>query len=237
MQKYKSKEGQAWEFLSDLKNIKYKQMKNRLLVIVLLFILPINLFSQPKGFTEVKDKNAVALKIGNASDKIKTIESNFKQYKHLDILSDDILSEGKFSFKSSNLLRWQYTKPYDYLIVMNGSNMWINDGKKTKKYDTNSNKMFKEINDLMVGLLHGDILKSKKFSLQLFENSKYVLAELNPQTPEMKEFLSSVNIYFNKSDYSVSKVQMAEHSGDFTKIEFYNKKNNITIPDSKFKIN
>jgi outer membrane lipoprotein-sorting protein len=211
-------------------------MKITILILVFTILTPLFIFSQPKGFLKVKNKQSVAQKISSASNKIKTIQSSFKQYKHLDILSNDIISEGKFSFKTSNLLRWQYIKPYDYLILMNGSNMWINDGKKTKKYDTGSNKMFKEINDLMLGLLQGDILKSKNFNLQLFENKKYILAELIPKSPEMKEFLSSINIYFDKLDYSVSKVKMSEHSGDYTKIEFFNKKNNISISDSKFSI-
>ncbi len=211
-------------------------MKNNILIVILLIIIPVSTFCQPKGFTKVKNKQSTALKISYASEKLKTIESDFKQFKHLDILSDDILSEGHFSFKSPNLLRWEYTKPYNYLIIMNGSDMWINDGKKTKKYDTKSNKMFKEINDLMVGLLCGNILKSNNFSLELFTSNKYILAELIPQSPEMKEFLSSINIYFNKKDYTVSKVRMSEHSGDYTRIEFYNKKNNVSISDSKFLI-
>ena len=187
-------------------------------------------------FKKVKNKQATAKKLSEVSKKINTIESDFLQYKHLDILSSDIESEGHFSFKKTDKLRWEYSKPYFYLIVMNNGTMWIKDSKKTQKYDTKSNKMFKEINDLMIGLLQGNILDSKNFKLNIYENSKYILAELYPQSAEMKEFLSGINIYFDKKDYSVYKVKMNENSGDYTEIIFVNKKNNVSIQNSKFTV-
>ena len=43
---------------------------------------------------------------------IKTIKTDFVQLKHMDFLTKDIESSGKMSFKSPNLLSWQYTKQY-----------------------------------------------------------------------------------------------------------------------------
>ena len=200
----------------------------------ILLTLSISVFGQTGNFKKVTDEKAIAQKLNTASKSTKTIDSDFIQYKHLDILENDIESTGHFCFQASDKVRWEYFKPYKYLIIMNGGIMWINDGNKTQKFDTGSNKMFKEINDLMVGMLQGKILESKNFKISFFENSKQILAKLIPLSAEMKEFLSEINLYFDKKDYSVSKIKMLEHSGDYTLIEFFNRKTNIDIPKSKF---
>ena len=204
--------------------------------ITALIILTISTtgFAQTNTFKKIINPAAVVQKLNTASKNTKTIDSDFKQFKHLDILENDIESTGHFSFRATDKVRWEYLQPYSYLIVMNGSNMWINDGSKTKKYDTKSNQMFKEINDLMVGMLQGKILKSDKFTVEFFENKKQILAKLKPKFGEMQEFLSEMQLFFDKKDYTVAKIKMLETSGDFTLIEFYNRKMNIEIQNSKF---
>ena len=204
------------------------------IITVILIISSTYAFSQPKGYRKVNNKQTIANKINTASKKINTIESDFMQYKHLDILKDDITSKGHFSFKKPNMLRWEYSNPYKYLIVMNKSKMWINDGKKVQKFDTKSNKMFKEINDLMLGLMQGDILKSDKFSVELYEKKNTILAELVPKSKEMKKFLSKITIFFNKKTLNVSAIIMRENKTDYTKINFINQKYNIVVSDEKF---
>ncbi|MCD4793431.1 MAG: outer membrane lipoprotein carrier protein LolA [Bacteroidales bacterium] len=206
----------------------------KLITTALSIILTLSSIAQSTSFKKVLNEKAIAQKLNATSKNTKTIDSDFKQYKHLDILENDIESTGHFSFQASDKVRWEYFKPYKYLIIMNAGIMWINDGNKTQKFDTGSNKMFKEINDLMVGMLQGKILESKNFKISFFENSKQILAKLIPLSAEMKEFLSEINLYFDKKDYSVSKIKMLEHSGDYTLIEFFNRKTNIDIPKSKF---
>lgn len=199
-----------------------------------LILFSITLFAQPKGFKKVTNTKTIVAKLNTASKNTKTIDSDFKQYKHMDILKDDIVSTGHFSFQANDKVRWEYSLPYKYIIIMNGSSMWINDGKKTKKYDTNSNKMFKEINDLMVGMLQGKILESNKFELEFFQSKNEVLAKLTPKSGNMKEFLSTMNLYFDKKDYNISKIIMDETSGDYTKIVFTDKIINKELPKSIF---
>ncbi len=193
-------------------------------------------FSQFSGFKKVADPKEIAEKLNAASKKTKSIDSDFKQYKHLDILENDIESSGHFSFKATDKVRWEYLQPYKYLIVMNGKDMWINDGNKIRKYDTESNKMFKEINNLMVGMLQGNILKSENFEIIFYENKNEILAVLKPKSPEMKDFLEHIELYFDNKHYNVKKIIMDEPAGDYTEMIFYNRKMNIEIPDSRFLI-
>jgi outer membrane lipoprotein-sorting protein len=57
---------------------------------------------------------------------------------------------------------------------------------------------------------------------------------MKPLASKLKEYLSDIEIFFVKNDLSVSRIEMHEPSGDFTKIDFSEKKVNNTIPDEKF---
>ncbi len=206
----------------------------KIFLTVLISILTLTVFSQPKGFTKVIDRNAVSLKLKKVSAETKTIDCDFLQYKHLDILENDIESIGHFSFKASNKVRWQYTKPYNYLIVMNTCKMWIKNDKKIQEYDTKSNKVFKEVNDLMIGMVQGNILDNPDFNSELYTSKDEILAILVPQKPEMKDFLSEIHIFFDIKTFTVSKLKMIEQSGDYTLIKFINRKYNISISDNNF---
>lgn len=206
----------------------------RIILLIILIISVNTVFAQSEGFKKITNESTIAEKLNTVSKNTNSIDSDFKQYKHLDMLENDIVSDGHFSFQAIDKVRWEYFTPYKYFIVMNAGTMWINDGNKTQKYDTKSNKMFKEINDLMLGMLQGKILESDQFDVDFYENQKHIKAKLYPKTNEMKEFLSSIEIYFEKTAYNVSKIKMNEHSGDYTLIQFYNRKTNVNIPKSKF---
>jgi len=199
----------------------------------LIFILfPIISFSQ--GFKTVKDTTALKQKIESMSKATTSIESDFTQEKNLSMLSEKIISKGHFVFKKENLLRWEYKTPSKYLIVINKDKVIIKDEKKTTKYDMNSNKVFKEINDIMLSCVQGTIFKSNKFKTSYFENDKYYKLELIPQVKNMKETFKKINLYFDKTVTSVAKMEMIESNEDLTSLDFSNKKLNAPIAETIF---
>lgn len=198
-----------------------------------LFVLfPSIGFSQ--NFKQVKDTLALKTKIESMSKTTSSIESDFVQEKNLSVLSEKIISKGHFIFKKENLLRWEYNSPTKYLIIINKEKIMIKDEKKTNKYDMNSNKVFKEINDIMLSCVQGTIFKSNKFKASYFENEKYYKLELLPQAKNMKETFKKINLFFDKSVTSVAKMEMIEASEDVTTIDFSNKKLNAPIPENTF---
>jgi len=98
----------------------------------------------------------------------------------------------------------------------------------------NSNKVFKEINDIMISCVNGDILKSNKFSIHYFENDRGYKLELVPLIKSMKESLKKINMYFDKNVTSVIKLEMIENGDDATTIDFMNKKLNAPVSPDKF---
>lgn len=201
----------------------------------LLLILSTSSFAQtPSGYKPIKDTVAFKHKMEAQSKLINSIESDFTQEKYLSVMSENITTKGHFLFKKVNMLRWEYTSPYSYLIVINKDKMFIKDNGKINKYDINSNKMFKSINEMMVATVQGNLLNNKDYKANFFEGDKFYLIELSPVQKATKEFLKTIQLYINKTDYAVEKVKMIEPSEDYTSIDFTNRKTNQAIGDEKF---
>lgn len=199
-----------------------------------LFFLLLPFLAVSQNFKAVKDTAALKLKIENMSKATSSIQSDFVQEKNLSLLSEKVVSKGKLVFKKDNLLRWEYLSPSKYLIVINKEKITIKDEKKTTKYDMNSNKVFKEINDIMLSCVQGTIFRSNKFKTAYFENDKFYKLELLPLDKNMKDTFKKINLYFDKSVTSVAKMEMMETNEDLTSIDFSNKKLNEPVAESIF---
>lgn len=208
---------------------------NKIILMIMFTVLSVvSMMAQPAGYTAIKDTAALNRKISEAARKTKTIESDFIQEKNLSVISEKIISKGHFTFKQENKLRWEYKEPFSYLVVMNNGKIFIKDNNKENKFDMQSNKMFQEINNLIVNSVQGKINDTKNFKAKAYENSEYYLVSLVPLSKNIKEFFSGIEVYFDKKDNTVGKINMVENSGDNTLIIFQNKKLNLEVSDEKF---
>jgi outer membrane lipoprotein-sorting protein len=188
----------------------------------------------PDGFRVMKDTTSFIQKMTAQSKLTNTLESDFEQEKYISVMSEKIISKGHFCFKKANKLRWEYITPFVYLIVINGPKMFIKDNGKVSKYDINSNKIFKSINEMMMNIVQGTLFNNKDYSVKYYENDKQYQLVLTPVQKGAKEFLKTINLFVNKSDYAVTRVKMIEPGGDYTTISFTNRKTNEPIADEKF---
>lgn len=210
-------------------------MKTHILLVFLL--LPLAFFSQtPAGFKLLKDTLVFKQKMQEQSKLITSMESNFIQEKYLSVMSEKIITKGHFYFKKVNMLRWEYNDPYSYVIAINKDKMFIKDNNKVNKYDINSNKMFKSINEMMMNTVQGNLLNNKEYKHAFYENEKNYLVELTPVQKAARDFLKSIYLYIDKTDYSVVKVKLTEPGDDYTTIDFTSRKSNQPIADEKFTV-
>ena len=210
-------------------------IKTKLIIFFVLFCS--TAYSQSE-FTLIKNPDEFKLKLKEATKSTNSVESDFTQNKNLSILAKPIISKGKFWYKKEKKVRWEYTSPYLYLVIINDTKLFIKDKNNKEQYDTQSNKMFQQLNDFLIGCINGDILNNTKdFDLTFKENETMYFVTLIPKAQQMKKMLSEIHIYFDKKDLSVSKLKMVEQGGDYTNIEFYNKKLNVNISDEKFNFN
>ena len=192
--------------------------------------------AQYNGFSPVKDQERFRLNFTAAAQKTISIKSDFTQEKVLSMLSEKIVSKGKFWFKKENRVRMEYTHPYQYLMILNKDKVYVKDGQKESKLSTRSNKVFQQINKIMIDCMQGTMLNNSDFKTRIFENKGQSLVELVPVSKGLKELFRAITVTIENKDFSVSVIEMQELSGDNTIIRFINKDLNADIQDKLFVI-
>ncbi|MDN3675343.1 outer membrane lipoprotein carrier protein LolA [Flavobacterium branchiarum] len=209
-------------------------MKTKIyLFAILLNLFTLSLFAQEQKMSDTEIatfKQSVNL----VSKKIKTLSTDFVQYKHLDFLSKDIETSGKMIFKEPSLLQWQYKKPYNYTIVFKNGKILINDEGKKSVVDIGNSKIFGRINKLIVGSVSGDMFDDKEFSISYFKSKNQNIAKFIPKDATLKKYIKQIELTFDKEDATVVQVKLLESSEDYTRIVLKNKVINAKIDDSVF---
>lgn len=168
------------------------------------------------------------------SKKIKTLSTDFVQYKHMDFLSKDIETSGKMIFAAPGLLQWQYKKPYSYTIIFKNGKILINDEGKKSSVDIGNSKIFGKINKLIIGSVSGDMFDDKEFTIAYFKTKGNNITKLIPKDAALKKYIKQIELTFDKEDATVVQVRLLESSEDYTRIVMKNKILNAKIDDSVF---
>ena len=192
--------------------------------------------AQYAGYNPIADPAKFKDQFAAASQKINSIKSDFVQEKNLSMLSEKITSKGKFNFKKSSMVRMEYTSPYQYLMIINKDKVYVKDGQKENKVSAKSNKIFQQINRIMIDCVQGTALSNPDFKTRVFEGKSSYLVEMVPVTKGLKDMFKSITVAVDKKDFSVNTLDMLENSGDNTNIRFINKELNANLADALFDI-
>ena len=208
----------------------------RLIIILIILGWGFSSEAQHAGFSPVPDMVKFKTSFAAAAQKITSIKSDFVQEKNLSMLSEKITSKGKFWFKKESQVRMEYSQPYQYLMILNKDKVYVKDGNKENKISAKSNKLFQQVNKIMIDCMQGSALDNPDFKTNVFENKNNSLVELTPVTKGLKELFKTINVVVDKKDFSVVSIEMLELSGDNTILRFSNKELNAAIPDELFTI-
>lgn len=209
----------------------------RRIIIVCFSLLALNAYSQNlDGFSVLQETDEVKKLITVNAEQTQSISSSFIQEKHLTMMEEVLVSKGRFLFKKENNVRWEYNSPINYTILINKNQFVIDNDGKISSFDTESNKLFKEINNMILMAIQGDFVNDPNFQASFFEDESHYLAVLKPQDEILKNILEKIEVYFDKSNMSVAKVKFIEPEEDFTLISFTNREQNIKIADDQFQI-
>lgn len=190
--------------------------------------------AQPAGYRSVADTDAFRKQFAAGSQKVTAITSDFVQVKELAALAEKVTATGKFWFKRSNKVRIDYEKPFVYRLIINGDRMLVKDAQKETRINAKSDKLFQQVNRIVVDCVQGTIPESKDFSTRVLEDDKTYRFEMTPVNKTLKEFFQSVVLTVDKKDYAAVSIYMFEPGGDSTAIIFSNKKLNTEVSDAVF---
>jgi outer membrane lipoprotein-sorting protein len=94
--------------------------------------------------------------------------------------------------------------------------------------------MMQSINNIMLDCMRGTVYQNKEFNVQVLEGSKDYLLQLNPVTTVMKKMFLRIEVYLDKSDLNVIRLNMVEQGGDNSLMTFSNRVMNTNLNESLF---
>ena len=201
-------------------------------------LLMLLLCSATMGMAQQKvDQAQVIRQINSVASAMKSMQCDFVQTKQIKLLNDKMVSKGKMYYQQTNKLRWEYTSPYAYTFVLNGSKVLINKGNRSDVINVGQSKLFGEIARIMMNSVVGKCLTdTKDFKASITGTATEYVATLYPQQKQMKQMFQKVVLHFGRKQATVSKVELVEKKGDTTVIELKNVKTNAAVNASVFNI-
>jgi len=205
-------------------------MKKRILMALFGLLAVLSLRAQT-GDAQIRAQ------INKVAQRMQSMQCDFVQTKQLKLLNDKMVSSGKMYYQQSNRLRWEYSKPYNYVFIINGNQVTIKNDKRKDVINVNQNKMFKEIARIMMNSVVGKCVNdSKDFKVFLTATSTEWIATLLPLKKQMKSMFQKILLHFNRKQAMVSQVEMVEKNGDKTIIVLKNVQVNKKISPNIFSV-
>ena len=203
---------------------------------IILFLLFGQLaFAQSVTPLSKAQSEEVAAVLIDAATSIKTLECRFVQQKTMAMLAEPTVSEGTMHYASPDRMRWEYTSPYSFALVVNGEQITrITEG-QAEVLDSKSSMMYQGLANIIIGSASGRNLFDKSmFDVVLYDDEALWKAEMTPKRREMKRMFAKLVFYFEKATRTIKKVDFIETGGDVTEIGFEDIKTNEEIDGKVF---
>lgn len=194
-------------------------------------------FATAWGNAQSFSQEGAIQEICDAAAAVKTLQCNFTQTKSLKMLDDEMVSHGVLYCKQPDQLRWEYTSPYSYIFILNGTKVSIKKGDRSDVIDVNQNKLFKEIARIMMNSVLGKSLSDKKsFKTSVTLSGDAYVTTLLPLKREMKDMFTKIVLYYDRKAKVINRVLLYEKNGDSTNIVLSEIKKNNSINATVFQI-
>ncbi len=154
---------------------------------------------------------------------IQSLSCQFTQTKQSSLLVDNAVAKGEMSYSRPKSMRWEYTSPYTYALVVEGDSLSMTGAEGNKKPNQNANRMMKEMSSLIIGSINGErLFDERTFSINIYEETGCYRVKMNPKRKDMQRMFQNITFLFGSDDYTVRSVVLTEKSGDATTINFEN---------------
>lgn len=187
-----------------------------------------------QDFRPMQDKAIFREQVQEASGNIQSIQSKFRQEKHLAVLANPAKSAGNFYYSNNGFIRWEYHTPAQQSIIVDENNVVIINEGQQEKTNARTAKAYQQMNTLIADVIHGNAFGNNRFEYDFYESENFAgLVVMKPKESALAAHLESVELYFN-SDHLVSRLQLNEPGGDFTRYEFFDQTYNQDLPEAVF---
>ena len=154
---------------------------------------------------------------------IQSLSCLFTQTKQSSLLVDNAVSKGKMNYSRPKSMRWEYTSPYSYALVVEGDSLSMVKNGNIAEANQKANRMMKEMSSLIIGSINGErLFDERTFSINIYEEIGCYMVKMTPKRKDMQRMFQNMTFLFGSDDYTVRSVVLTEKSGDATTINFEN---------------
>lgn len=190
-------------------------------------------FSQNSQLSD-SEVNSFKHDVASHAKDLKTLSSDFTQTKHIRLMKENSVSNGKLYYKSPDILKWEYHSPYNYKILYKENQLFINDDGDKSVTSLRSHKLFEKLIGLISGSVNGKLMEDPgNFDINYFRSGEQVSAVIIPKDASLKNMFNEIILMFDKEN-KLKSVQLKEDEGDYTQIDFSNIKLNAELENSIF---
>ena len=210
-------------------------MKKKAIFILLLALLSTSVWAQnEKPLTEAESQKVISA-LTQAASSMQTLQCRFVQEKTSSMLAEPSIAKGTMHYAAPDRMRWEYTEPYAFALVVNGEQIIkVTDG-KAETLDGKSSRMYQGMVSLIMGSASGKkLFDATVFDVALFDDNEFWRAEMIPKRRDMKRMFSQLVFRFDKKTNGISRVEFKDAGGDVTSIRFEDIKLNEVIGEDKF---
>ena len=208
-------------------------MKNLLLSIV--FVLFSLMVSAQTQLSE-NQTNEVIASLTKVAASMQSMQCRFVQEKTSSMLAEPQIAEGRMYYALPDRMRWEYTTPYAFALVVNGERIVKVTEGKAEVLDGNAGRMYQGMVNLIMGSASGKkLFDTAIFDVILYDDNGFWRADMTPKRRDMKRMFSQLVFRFDKKTNGISRVEFVSANGDVTSIRLEEIKVNEAIDDAFFK--
>lgn len=198
-------------------------MMKRVLLYIICLLTIVSAYGQNSKELVGDQRVKVISEITKNTVGIQSLSCQFTQTKQSSLLVDNAVAKGEMSYSRPKSMRWEYTSPYTYALVVEGDSLSMTGAEGNKKPNQNANRMMKEMSSLIIGSINGErLFDERTFSINIYEETGCYRVKMNPKRKDMQRMFQNITFLFGSDDYTVRSVVLTEKSGDATTINFEN---------------
>jgi outer membrane lipoprotein-sorting protein len=147
------------------------------------------------------------------------VSARFTEEKHISLLKKPLKSEGALYFMAPDKLARHTEKPKRSVILLEGNDLRISDGKGVRTVDLAKNAAVAALVRSFVHLLRGDrAVLEKDFKVDFTDRGGSWLLELTPKTAPLSNLVTAIRV--TGQGLVLSDMTVAEPNGDSTVTRF-----------------
>lgn len=190
------------------------------------------------GFAQTPLTEAETIKfkeiVSKRSESLESLSSEFVQTKYIKMMKGAAISSGRLYYMAPDILKWEYTQPYNYKILFKDDKLFINDDGYKSITDLKSNKLFEKLVTLISGSINGKLLEDKKnYEVSYFKTTNLISAVIVPKDNSIRDMFNQIILLFDRNLVVIT-VRLMEASGDYTEIDFKKIRFNHSVSPTVF---